>query len=71
MTMAAPDLFLRHATLFGTAMGDLVDFADMLAFVEQHRLKPVIDRSFPLQEARDALIYLQKGHGFGKVVIRV
>lgn len=71
MMMGAPDLFLRHATLMGTAMGDLVDFAAMLAFISTHRLEPVIDRTFTIDEAREALLYLENGHAFGKVVIAI
>jgi NADPH:quinone reductase-like Zn-dependent oxidoreductase len=71
MTMAAPDLFLRHATLFGTAMGDLADFAAVLAFVAEKRLKPVVAQSFALADARAALLTLRDGHGFGKIVITI
>ncbi|CAH1652863.1 MULTISPECIES: NAD(P)-dependent alcohol dehydrogenase [unclassified Chelatococcus] len=71
MTMAAPDLFLRHATISGTAMGDLVDFAAMLAFITAHRLEPVIDRTFAIDQSREALLYLERGHAFGKVVIAI
>lgn len=34
-------------------------------------LEPVIDRSFPFEEARRAYDYPQSGEPFGKVVIRV
>jgi len=71
MTMAAPDLFLRHVTVFGTAMGDLADFAALLTFVAEKRLRPVIARSFALADARAALLALQDGHGFGKIVITI
>ena len=71
MAMAAPDLFLRHATIYGTAMGDLIDFADMLAFVTKHSIKPIIERSMPLAEASHALQYLEKNHTFGKIVISI
>ena len=43
----------------------------MLAFVDQHRIKPVIERSFPLAQAREALLYLENEHKFGKVVVTV
>ena len=71
MTMAAPDLFLRHATLFGTAMGDLIDFRDMLAFVGEHRIMPVVEQTFPFDQAQQALLHLAKGHSFGKIAISI
>lgn len=70
-TASAPDLFLRHASVLGTAMGSLADFGAMLDFVSAHRLTPVIDRTFPFAEARDALLYLESGHRFGKVVVEM
>jgi NADPH:quinone reductase-like Zn-dependent oxidoreductase len=39
--------------------------------VEAGKLKPVIDRTFALSEVPDAFRYLEKGHGLGKVVIKV
>jgi zinc-binding alcohol dehydrogenase/oxidoreductase len=71
VAVSAPELFLKHATLIGTAMGSPADFAAMLDFVAEHRLRPVIDRSFTLDEAPAALLHLDQGHGFGKVVVRV
>jgi NADPH:quinone reductase-like Zn-dependent oxidoreductase len=33
-------------------------------------LKPVIDKSFPFDQAREALTYMESGRHFGKIVIR-
>lgn len=68
---SAPDLFLRHASLLGTAMGSPADFQGMLDAVSKHGIEPVIDRVFPIDRAKDALIYLGDGHRFGKVVIAI
>lgn len=66
---STPDLFLRHATVLGTAMGTPADFQDMIAFVAQHRLRPVIDQRFTLDRARDALLALESSHDMGKIVV--
>ena len=68
-SVTAPELFLKHATICGTAMGDLVDFADMLDFVSARGVKPIIDKAFALEDARDAMMYLDQGRQFGKIVI--
>ena len=47
------------------------DFRDMLAFVEKHNIRPVIEKTFPLADAREALLYLEQQHKFGKVVVSV
>jgi NADPH:quinone reductase-like Zn-dependent oxidoreductase len=39
--------------------------------IEAGRIKPVIDRTYPLAELPDALRYLEAGHALGKIVIAV
>jgi NADPH:quinone reductase-like Zn-dependent oxidoreductase len=43
----------------------------MLALIGEKRIKPVIERTFTLAEAREGLLHLQDKHRFGKVVIRI
>jgi NADPH:quinone reductase-like Zn-dependent oxidoreductase len=48
--------------------------ADLLVLkelIEAGKLTPVIDRTYPLREAPEAIRYLAEGHARGKVVIRV
>ncbi|NMG41674.1 zinc-binding dehydrogenase [Chelativorans sp. ZYF759] len=67
-TLNAPELFLRHATVFGTAMGNLDDFRGMLDFVGDKQIKPVIDRTVTIANAGEAFDLLESNH-FGKIVI--
>ena len=69
--ITATGIFLKSASIVGSQVGDPQDFREMLAFVEQHQIKPVIERSFPLAQAREALLYLEHEHKFGKVVVTV
>lgn len=39
--------------------------------IEAGKVKPVIDRTYPLSETADAIRYLEEGHARGKVVISV
>jgi zinc-binding alcohol dehydrogenase/oxidoreductase len=64
-----PELFLKNITVIGTNVGSIEDFKAMIAFVEQHRLEPVIERSFTLETSAEALAFLQDGHQMGKIVI--
>ncbi len=67
----ATDIFLKSASIVGSQVGDPQDFKDMLAFVNTHHIKPVIEQVFPLAEAREALLHLQNSHKFGKVVVKI
>ena len=48
--------------------GDLLTLTEL---IESGTLTPVIDRTYPLIEAPDAISYLEKGHASGKIVITV
>ena len=47
---------------------DLNALADL---VQAGKMKPAIDRTYPLSQLRDAMAYLEQGHARGKVVITV
>jgi zinc-binding alcohol dehydrogenase/oxidoreductase len=64
-------IFWKQLSILGSTMGSEADFADMIAFVEQHRLKPVIDQVFPLEEVEAAFRRMDEGQQSGKIVIRM
>ena len=45
------------------------DLQDLKELLETGKIKPVIDRSYPLSEVPEALRYYGKGHSRGKIVI--
>jgi len=45
------------------------DVAALAELLEAGKIRPVIDRRYPLAEVRDALRYVEDGHAMGKVVI--
>jgi NADPH:quinone reductase-like Zn-dependent oxidoreductase len=45
------------------------DLKDLKELLEAGKIKPVIDRSYPLSEVPEALRYYGKGHARGKIVI--
>lgn len=54
--------------MFEERRDDLLTLKELL---ERNQLQPVIDRSYPLERAPDAIRYLQRGHARGKVVVSV
>ena len=41
------------------------------ALVDQGVIKPILDKTFPLEAATEAISYVESGRAVGKVVIRV
>ena len=62
-------LFSRQLSLLGSYMGTMGDLHSVLAHVFSGRLKPVVDKSFPLREARAAHERMEKSEQFGKVIL--
>ena len=66
-----PRIFLKWLDVLGTAMGNAEDFGKMLSFYEEHGLHPVIDETFPLEEAAAAMDHMEEGSGIGKIVLQI
>ncbi len=62
-------LFGRQLTLLGSYMGTMSELHEVLGHIFAGRLKPVVDRVFPLSELRAAHEYLEKSQMFGKIVV--
>ena len=63
-----PILF-KNACLQGILVGSREMFEEMLRAMEANAMRPVIDRRFPFEQAREAYRYLESGAHFGKVCI--
>jgi len=63
-------MFWKQITLQGTTMGTPQDFSEMVRLFDVHKLKPPIDRVFPLTEFRSAYLRMWKSEQFGKIVLR-
>ncbi len=62
-------LFSRQLSLLGSYMGAMGELDEVLKHVFAGKLKPVVDRTFPLSETRAAHEYLSRSEQFGKVVV--
>jgi len=54
-----------------TKLEDRQNLNDLTQLMESGSVKPVIDRTYPLIEAPDAIRYLAEGHPAGKIVVTV
>ncbi|KAG7442484.1 NAD-P-binding protein [Guyanagaster necrorhizus] len=63
---------MRNQHLIGTMMGSLQDMRDATAFLEEHRIVPVVSHVLEgLESAEEGFEILKRGDQFGKVVIRI
>ena len=62
---------LKGLRVQGIIVGSRAMFEDMNRAIAATGLRPVIDRVFPFDEAREALRHLQAARHVGKVVISV
>ncbi len=62
-------VFFRQISILGSTMGTAGDLLEVLRFVGEGRLRPVVDRVLPLAEARAAQGLLAERAQFGKIVL--
>ena len=62
-------VFYRRLSILGSTMGPKGELFDILRFVSEGRLRPVLDRVLPLSEAAAAQELLSSRAQFGKIVL--
>ena len=62
-------LFYRQLSLLGSFMGTMGELHQVLKFVFRGQIKPIVDRTFPLEQIADAHRHLENKEQFGKVVL--
>jgi NADPH:quinone reductase-like Zn-dependent oxidoreductase len=63
-------VFFRQISILGSTMGTAGDLLEVLRFVGEGRLRPVVDRVLPLAEARKGQDLLSERAQFGKIVLK-
>lgn len=64
-------IFWNHLKIFGSQLGDREEFQQVVNFFDATRVKPIVDRIFPLSKAAVAHQYFEESKPFGKVVLRI
>jgi NADPH:quinone reductase-like Zn-dependent oxidoreductase len=70
-TISSLGLLTKTATARGVFVGSRVDYQRMSAFIDQHRLHPVIAKTFPLEQFDAALQHLRTANPVGRVVLKL
>lgn len=69
--LAIPLILRKLVRIQGIYVGSRADFEKMNRAIAQHRLKPVIDRTYEFDQAQEAFRTMESGSHFGKIVIRI
>jgi len=64
-------VFFLQLSVVGSTMGSRDQFGRLLRFCEQTGVRPLIDRTMPLTQAREGFAAMASGDLFGKVVFTV
>jgi D-arabinose 1-dehydrogenase-like Zn-dependent alcohol dehydrogenase len=62
-------IFIRQLQILGSTLGNLQEFKDLLAFCEQHHIRPVIDHIYPMDQVHTALDVMSRAEQFGKLAL--
>jgi NADPH:quinone reductase-like Zn-dependent oxidoreductase len=61
----------NHLKIFGSTLGSREEFRQVLNFLAAAKIKPIIDRVFPLSEVAAAQRRMEEAKQFGKIVLQI
>ncbi len=64
-------IFWKQLDILGSTMGNDDEFAEMLAFINDHKIIPIVDEVFELAQAQTAIEKMSQGKQFGKIVLKI
>ena len=64
-------LFWKQLHLIGSTMGSPEEFAAMVQFVNQQKIRPIVDQVVPLTEGSDLVAAMASSPQFGKLVVEI
>jgi NADPH:quinone reductase-like Zn-dependent oxidoreductase len=70
-TLNLRNIFANQLSLIGNTMGSDQDFKKMLEFVLEHKIQPIIDKAYSLNNAEEAFNRMKLEQHFGKIIIQI
>jgi zinc-binding alcohol dehydrogenase/oxidoreductase len=64
-------IYWKQLSIHGTTMGTRDEFLSMLDFIENRKIKPVIDHVFQLEQVQEAFEKMETANQFGKIVLQI
>lgn len=71
MELDALQLHYRELEVLGTRVSTRRELEEVIELVEKGQLRPVVDRSYPLEQANEALQAVAEGEIFGRAVLEI
>ena len=65
----ARKIFWNQLKIMGTTMGSDLDFMNMVSFVSEKKIQPIIDQIFRFDQAEEAFDRMRDGKQMGKIVL--
>lgn len=70
-TQDLSDIYVRQLSIFGARMGTKEEFEKVLELIAAGKLKPIIDKTFSLQNAAEAQRRMVEAKQLGKIVLEI
>ncbi len=64
-------IFAKHLSIIGSTMSTLADFREVMDLIAGGKLKPILDKTYPLQDAAAAQERLWRNENFGKITLEI
>lgn len=64
-------IFWKQLSILGSTMGSEKEFFQMIHFLHEKKIKPIVDKVYTWTEAEEALRRMDNKEQFGKIVLRV
>ncbi len=67
----ARKIFWKQLSILGTSMGSPSDFKELITFIDEHKIKPIVDSIHSFKDAEKAINLMETSTQFGKIVLKM
>jgi len=64
-------IYWKQASILGTTMGSDSDFENMIDYINEKKISPVVDKVFEMNDAAGAFERMHKSEQLGKIIIKI
>ncbi|PYZ93420.1 alcohol dehydrogenase [Salipaludibacillus keqinensis] len=71
VTFDLRSFFYGQYNLLGSTMGSRDEYQEMLQFISEHNIKPVMDTVYSLENTKEAMMHLSEAKQLGKIALKI